>query len=296
MSGSRTSQASRSRFMVVRSRTSGAITGLWHLATPAWPARSGAWQDMAVDHLEHCQRLEEEVERFANTLQVADLSLRVPGCPEWSVGELTGHLGTIHRWAEHLVRVLAPERVPSEQMGLGEPGSSPEWVRAGGATLVSTLRAADPEAGMWAWGADPHVRFWSRRQLHETMVHRVDLEQAVGADPVVDSAVAADAIDELLANLPRAVYFSPLVANLTGNGEALSFVAEDAGRSWSVTFAPDGFSVKDGHGERADATVTGGAFPLLLVLYRRARTEGSGLAVRGEARLFDFWLENSALD
>jgi hypothetical protein len=26
---------------------------------------------------------------------------------------------------------------------------------------------------MWAWGPDKHARFWSRRMLHETAVHRV---------------------------------------------------------------------------------------------------------------------------
>ena len=27
---------------------------------------------------------------------------------------------------------------------------------------------------MWAWGPDKHARFWPRRLLHETAVHRGD--------------------------------------------------------------------------------------------------------------------------
>jgi uncharacterized protein (TIGR03083 family) len=247
-----------------------------------------------MNHAQHCDHLEVEIERFASTLDSADCDARVPSCPEWNVSELAGHLGTIHRWAEHLVRAVAPERIPSSQMGLELGPVSAEWLRSGGAALVSTLREGDPDAPMWAWGADQHLRFWSRRQLHETMVHRIDLELAVGAPIVVEPVVASDAIDEFLVNLKGASYFSPKVKEIHGPRQVLRFDANDADGSWTVEITEDGFIVGD---EKAtDAELSGSAADLLMVLYRRRDLDGSGLTVRGDRGLIDFWLTHSALE
>jgi hypothetical protein len=97
------------------------------------------------------------------------------------------------------------------------------------------LRAADPDARMWAWGPDNHVRFWSRRMLHETAVHRVDAELSLGVEPHIDPAVAADGIDEFLENLPRS-------RPLRGNGEQLQLVATDQPDHWTITRQPTTFT------------------------------------------------------
>src|SRR5271157_1494883 len=169
-----------------------------------------------MDHLEHCDLLAIEIERFAALLETASPSTPVPSCPGWTVDNVALHLGTVHRWAEHLVRFRAGARIPSSEMGLDEGPADGEWIRLGGAALLGTLRASDPADPMWAWGSDQHVRFWSRRQLHETLVHRFDLEIAGGHRPAAAAHVAADTIDEFLVNLARAEYFSPKVALLRG--------------------------------------------------------------------------------
>jgi len=266
---------------------------------------------VAVDHARHCDLLAAEVESYAATIVGAPLDVAVPSCPGWSLWDLTAHLGSVHRWAEHLVRVAAPERISSAAMGLEEPDPSPAWVRSGGDQLVATLRGADPGASMWAWGADQHVRFWSRRQLHETLVHRMDAELALGRPPSADAAVAADAIDEFLANLSRAAYFSPRVKDLRGEGERLAFRPTDQDRSWVVTLRPDGFEAGPGDvapggagrggagtGEPApvDAQVAGPALTLLLVLYRRLPINAPGVSVTGDPAVTGLWLANSALE
>ncbi len=219
----------------------------------------------------------------------------MPTCPGWSIGDLTKHLGTVHRWAERLVRVRAPQRIASGEMGLGEAQATAEWLRSGGEVLVETLRAADPEAPMWAWGADQRVRFWSRRQLHETLVHRLDVELALGRAPAAPPAVAADAIDEFLVNLSDAAYFSPGVKHLRGNGEQLSFQATDQGREWSVTLLPAGFAV-GAPGGSPGATVAGPALALLLVLYRRRPLDEGRVMITGDRSLTELWWANSALE
>lgn len=260
----------------------------------------------SVDHVEHCALLAQEVPTFASVIDGADMSAPVRSCPGWSVGQLVLHLGTIHRWAEHLVRTAAQRYMPSNALDLGGARPTAEWISSGGELLVQALRAADPSTPMWAWGPDQHARFWSRRQLHETLVHRVDAELALGREPVVDPAVAADAVDEFLFNLGAAVVFSPLVANLKGHGEVLRAQATDQHRSWDVRLLPHGFQVTrfepaargspGGAGtETPTACLTGPSADLLLVLYRRASLGSSGVAVEGQESLVRFWLENSAL-
>jgi uncharacterized protein (TIGR03083 family) len=248
-----------------------------------------------MDHAACCDRLDEEIERTAAAVADVPGDAPVPSCPDWTVSDLAFHLGRIHRWAERLVRTLAdgPQVAATAFADPGPP--SADWLRAGGTPLVATLRAADPAAPMWAWGADQHVAFWSRRQLHETLIHRVDTQLAGGIPPRADPEVAADGIDELLVNLPSASRFSSKVVNLRGQGERLALVPTDVAWSWTITLSPDGFSVAGGSGE-ADATLSGPSLDLLLVLYRRWSLPESQVSVTGTTRLAELWLANSALE
>ncbi len=251
-----------------------------------------------MKHLEHCDLLAGEVERFAALIgagSYGSFELPVPSCPGWSLGDLTVHLGTVHRWAEHLVRVRAPTRISSGDMALGTAGPSARWLMAGGEALVATLRAADPDAPMWAWGPDHRVRFWSRRQLHETLVHRADAELALGRDPMAEPAVAVDAVDEFLVNLGDAAAFSPGVGSIRGADKLLSFRATDEDREWSVALRADGFEF-GAAGAAPDATLSGPALSLLLVLYRRLPAATAGMHAAGDQSLIDMWLAGSALE
>jgi len=247
-----------------------------------------------MDHGQHCAALEMEIEQFALTLDTAPLDAAVPTCPGWTVEGLASHLGTIHRWAEHLVRTLAPRYQSSRDMDLDLGPVNAGWIRRGGAALLETLRGARPDAPMWAWGTDQHARFWSRRQLHETLVHRADLELASGRPPVASPDVAGDAIDELLVNLKAAQVFSPNVAELRGDGQVLAITATDVPANWSIRLTPAGFDVKQ-EGGTGDARLSGPALELLLVLYRRRALAASSLLVEGDGDLADFWLAHSAL-
>jgi uncharacterized protein (TIGR03083 family) len=236
-----------------------------------------------------------EIERFASGLELADNEARVPSCPDWNVYELAEHLGTIHRWAEHLVRVEAPRRVPSREMDLELTPVDAAWIRRGGAALVTTLRNSNPDAPMWAWGADQHLCFWSRRQLHETMVHRLDLELAAGGTSFVEPEVASDAIDEFLVNLQGASYFSPRVRNLRGTNQRLRLAVNDVEGEWVVQLVDDGFTVTTARGS-ADAELVGPAVELMKVLYRRGAVGDGHLISSGDSELIEFWLANSALE
>jgi uncharacterized protein (TIGR03083 family) len=193
------------------------------------------------------------------------------------------------------VRVRAPARISPHEMALDPGPVNPAWVVQGGAELLATLRSSDPDGAMWAWGADQHVRFWSRRQLHETLVHRFDLELALATEPTADPAVAADAIDEFLVNLSAAGAFSPGVKELTGDGSRLAFTELDGGRRWVVTLGDTGISLTPDQA-RADAELEADPLQLLLILYRRRALGDVPVTMSGDRDLLRFWLDHSALE
>jgi uncharacterized protein (TIGR03083 family) len=154
-----------------------------------------------------------DVLRAAALAAEADADTAVPSCPDWTLAQLVGHLGSVHRRATATVTRLPQRRIEltREEIGLPREWSAvPEWLVAGGDALVEALSLADLDAPCHTWGADQNVRWWLRRMLHETAMHRVDVELAVlGAPGDLDAAVAVDNIDEFLQNLPHAVRFRP---------------------------------------------------------------------------------------
>lgn len=248
-----------------------------------------------MDHVEYCDALELEVERFAASYDHVDPSLVVPSCPQWSAHDLAAHLGGVHRWAEHLVREVAQQRIPRSELDLDSGPVNAAWLREGGSRLVATLRSADPAQAMWAWGADQHVVFWSRRQLHETFIHRLDLELAMGNAPEIDSVVAEDAVDEFLVNLESDDDLTLRAREHVAQGESLLFRSIDAPRTWNIQLHDKGFRFSDPLA-RAEVEVSGAAGALVMVLLRRQALNESSLRVAGDASLLAYWLANSAFE
>jgi uncharacterized protein (TIGR03083 family) len=248
-----------------------------------------------VDHAEFCDALEIEVARFANVMSAMPRDEEITTCPGWNVVELAEHLGLIHRWAEELVRLRSPERIPRKRSVADRDAVTPGWIQEGGDRLVGTLRQADPDDAMWAWGPDQHVRFWSRRQLHETLVHRMDLELAARIHPDVDSAIATDAIDEYLSNIEPLGAHLPELSLLRGEGERLAFRVRNSATLWSITLEEQGFSVSRAD-EQFDAEVVGSALDLLLVILRRREVDAVMVEVLGDRELLNLWLAHSAFE
>ena len=249
-----------------------------------------------MDHEACTDALGRELDRFVSLLTSADPDAPVPTCPEWTVRDLTDHLGYVHRWAGEMVRDRSPERLPREEMTFetATDDDLARWLRAGGDALIATLRDADPDDEMWAWGPDQRVRFWSRRQLHETAIHRIDLARAVGAPVVLDAPVALDSILELLECLPSAADFSPHIAELRGDGETIGLRATDSEGAGTIMLIPDGFTFTRALGD-ADATISGTINDLALVISRRHDPNAPGVEFHGRTELIAHWLDHSWL-
>lgn len=242
-----------------------------------------------------------ETARFVAALDGADLSLPVPGCPDWTLLDLVRHTGSVQRWFSALLRRRVQEPPRSREVDLELPADDTgwaDWLTASGDRAADVFAGTDPDAPMWAWGVDQHTRFWMRRMLFETLVHRTDAERALGLGTDLDPALAADGVDEFLVNLPFATPFAPGVAQLRGDGQTLRFRCTDTAGDWLVRLRPDGFEVtpgaRDAAAAPADAVVQGPAADLLLRLYGRPPRAADAVGTSGDEELLTRWFTHSA--
>ena len=252
---------------------------------------------MTWAHEAYCDALGEEIGRFALVVRGADLATPVPTCPAWTLADLIEHTGIVERWAAEMVRRRSTARLDRRRLDVPVPDDRaqlPQWLADGAGDVAAAFRSSDPDAPMWAWGADKHARFWPRRMLHETTVHRADAELALGRDPAIGPDIAIDGVDELLDNLPHALYFRPQVAELRGDGESLHLHCTDADGEWTITLEPEGYRWDHGH-TKATVAVRGPAAGLLLLLYRRVRPDDARYEILGDDRVLARWLEHSAV-
>ncbi|MFK4296787.1 uncharacterized protein (TIGR03083 family) [Arthrobacter sp. GAS37] len=128
--------------------------------------------------------------------QPEDLLTRpVPACPDWTLKDLFGHLGSIERWAAEIV--LSGKFV--EESAPPATGAV-TWFLEGTDAFLGTMAALDPEKPCWNFGPPPRkAGFWRRRQAHEHAVHLIDAYQASGlAVPSFAEDFMLDGIDEIL--------------------------------------------------------------------------------------------------
>lgn len=218
------------------------------------------------------------------TAEQLDARAPVPSCPGWTVDDVLGHMGMIHRWARAIM--VAPPG--SGRIGYGEipvDGRS-DWYRAGLADLLDTLTGAPDDLAVWAFLPAPNPKaFWARRQAHETAIHRADLEQARDAQLRFSPEFAADGIDELLNGFlarPR--------TQLRADPPASVLIAPtDADVWWHMTINPDDRATRSDGDPSADATLRGTASDLYLHLWNRAPQKA--VEFSGEQRVLELWRE-----
>jgi uncharacterized protein (TIGR03083 family) len=267
-------------------------------------------------HEHCCALLEAEIGRLVESTRNGDPAAEVPTCPGWTLAKLMKHVGIMHRWARHLVAERVGEPLWSRDVPVappGDPGAYPEWLAEGGADLVATLRAADPGTPVWSWGPRHDAGFWARRMLHETTIHRADVDLALGREPHIGAGTAADGIDEFLANVGAAEWMAGPLRELDGAGETLHIHATDTSSTgaagapaddarphgrvtgeWTITLSAGTFTWTHGHG-KGDVAVRGPLSDLLLLLYGRREPFDGRFEVFGDRDLLARWLAKTAL-
>ena len=259
-----------------------------------------------LDHDRACAELLGQTEQLLATVAGADLSAIVPTCPEWTLAELLRHVGHAHRRSEVTVRTRAAEPVPAGQVPDTEgpdeddPAALGAWLTAGAERLVDTLREAGPDARVWTWTPRQDAMFWTRRPLHDTVIHRADAALTVGREFTVDPAVAADAVDEFLdlISSPRLAAFLPALAELRGPGGSIHLHATDTdaefGAEWLIELGEHGFTWGRAHA-KATVAVRGALADLLCVLFGRLPADSDRVEVLGDEALLNFWLARAKI-
>jgi len=215
---------------------------------------------------------------LAEAVRAAPVEAPVPACPGWSLGEVARHVGSRYRMVR---RRLIEGRSPDEWQRDPEPGQSlTEYLETGLAALLDELAAHDPEehADTW-WPADPTYGFWRRRMVHETVVHRVDVEQAAGVEArEVSEDLALDGIDEALT-----LWFGQKLPLLGLTGTKVGSVGVRAGaHSWIARAGPEvteAWHCSAEEAEAADDVVT--AEPGRIYLWLWGRASLTSVTVRG---------------
>lgn len=198
------------------------------------------------------------------------LELRVPTCPDWTVHDLLGHVGAVHRWSADKV---ARTRQYRGYDGIPVPGGAEviDWYVAGRDLLVDTLTGHDPDEPARTFVGDGTVAFWYRRQANELAVHRWDLESALrpGEQQPIDAALAADGIDEWLEVFAARFIGSGAGVPADLVGRSLHLHATDAAAAeWLIEVTADGFDIRREHA-KADAAVRGPVSDLNLMVWHR---------------------------
>ncbi|WNF25632.1 maleylpyruvate isomerase family mycothiol-dependent enzyme [Streptomyces sp. C11-1] len=251
---------------------------------------------------EHITSLSEEGRLLAAAAEQAGTGAAVPTCPGWQIRHLLRHTGMVHRWAAAFVTEGHTTYHPDN----GEPALDGtellDWFREGHRHLVRSLEDAPADLECWTFLPAPSpLAFWSRRQLHETTVHRVDAESALGG-PLTSVAAdrAADGIDELLTGF----HARPKSRVRSGTARTLRIRAVDTDATWNVRISnepPQAVrSSSTAHGpdtpERtkdADCELSGTAEGLYLTLWNRLPL--TAVTLRGDRSVARLWTDNAAV-
>ncbi|MEU0980628.1 maleylpyruvate isomerase family mycothiol-dependent enzyme [Streptomyces griseus] len=245
---------------------------------------------------EHIASLSGEGRLLAAAAERAGPGASVPTCPGWQIRHLLRHTGMVHRWAAALVAEGRTTYQPAGTEPALDGTELLDWFRAGHRRLVSTLEEAPADLDCWTFMPAPSpLAFWSRRQLHETTVHRVDAESALGgALTPVSAGRAVDGIDELLIGF----HARPTSKVRSTKPRVLRVRATDTDATWTVRISQDPpRAVRSEAGAGADDDVdcelSGTAEGLYLALWNRLPL--TALTLRGDRSVARIWTDNSAV-
>jgi len=143
------------------------------------------------------------------------------------------------------------------------------------AELTAEFAARKPEESAYTWyEPEQTVGFWIRRMAQETVIHRVDAEQAAGASLAeIPDDLALDGVDEVLERFlayGSVAWRDELTAYLPATDQPPVLVRAGE-RGWLVRAKPDGVVVEPTAPDvEAPAMISSAPVPVLLWLWRRA--------------------------
>ena len=227
----------------------------------------------------------------ASTRAVAPVMRRCRTCPEWVARDLIRHMGGVHRWAtSYVAEARSPRcarRPSTRSSGAGRATRSwPTGSRPGIWRSSRRWRRRRRTCRCWTFLPAPSpLAMWSRRQAHETAIHRVDTELTAGRR---EAELAPFTPDVRRRRRRRAAHVLRAAAlnraALRGRRDA----RDPLRRRRRGVGADDRARRRDDDGKAlgaADCTVRGAAGDLYLALWNRGR--GERLSIEGDRGVLD---------
>ena len=241
--------------------------------------------------LDYVEEYAAAADRFAAAVAESDMRVPVPSCPGWSTYDLVVHLGNVHAWAATIVETGQRAAEQNDRPRASRARSASRWYAGKAEDLREVLRETAPDQPCWnfAFGAGV-AAFWSRRQLHETTVHQIDLDLSRRRETALSPHLCADGVGEALTVFLHRMHARGFVARLDG---PLALTASDIGGTWLVTPGRNGESpsarpVKPVPQSVRDR-VEGPAEVLYRMLWKRAPVDDPELDIFGDrARVLAF--------
>ena len=232
--------------------------------------------------------LDAAIDGFGRTCSAADLSASVPACPEWNVADLVWHVTEVH----HFWRTMVAERL-TDPGAYTRPLRPPdeallEMYRVGGQRVLDTLRDTPDDTAVWTWSADRTVGFVLRRMTHETAAHLGDAQQAAGAEPTMDAALASDGVDEFLEHFAAGPREEPPL------GGSVHLHCTDVAGEWLVVDGAGGSLAVTREHAKGDCAIRGAAVSMVFALWRRVPL--NRLDVIGDADLAGRFIARTRLE
>jgi uncharacterized protein (TIGR03083 family) len=247
--------------------------------------------DYAVEFLQQNRALGE-------LIRSGESSAPVPTCPGWTIDQLMRHVGRGDRWAAQIVADRMDGYLDPRTVANGKPPADPDgaiaWLHDGAQLLIDAIDDVGVETPVWTFLGSRPAYWWARRRLHEATVHRADAALALAVDYSLTPELAADAISEWLEGV---------AARDTGDagpplqdGQTIHLHADDPGlgAAGEWTIRADGGRVTWSHGhDKGEVALRGNAVDLLLAVVRRVAVADTGIAVFGDAAIWQNWLDRT---
>jgi uncharacterized protein (TIGR03083 family) len=209
-----------------------------------------------------------------------ELTVPVPSCPGWTVGDLVVHVAQVYLHKAAIMRTGEwPREWPLPHLAAVAPLS---LFGRGYRELRAEFSGCDPASPVpTRYDPDQTVAFWIRRMAQETVIHRIDAELAAGlpVTPVPDD-LAADGIDEVLkrmlayGSVAWPEKFSQFKGEHLAAGDGRDTITIAAGpAAWTVRPAPREVVVTDGGSDHPRVAIEGSPAQVLRWLWGRAPAE-----------------------
>jgi uncharacterized protein (TIGR03083 family) len=210
--------------------------------------------------------------------------VEVPSCPGWTTNDLVKHMAHVYLGQAYVVETGSQAENKEHLAPYPRTEDFMEFMSWGFAAITKALDINRPERPTWSWHHSDHsVDFWFRRMAHETVIHRIDAEQAVGAVTKIDEALALDGVDEVLDFLPLLGSW-PEVPNVDFGIVSIVAKTKSGSQVWDLQFTDKAATVSAADQVNASArlVVSGDAEAIDLYLWGRIDSSDPRISITGD--------------